>query len=68
MKQFNKFIGYCALAIPLMTACTDSFDSMNTNPAAALDVSPAYTLPSVIEWATMMLGLWQAFGTLISVH
>lgn len=52
MKQFNKFIGYCALAIPLMTACTDSFDSMNTNPAAALDVSPAYTLPSVIEWAT----------------
>ena len=52
MKNLNKFIGCCAFALPLLTACTGNFDSMNTNPAAANKVSPAYTLPTVIELVT----------------
>ena len=52
MKNLNKFIGCCAFAMPLLTACTGNFDSMNTNPAAANKVSPAYTLPTVIELVT----------------
>ena len=52
MKNLNKFIGCCVIAMPLLTACTGDYDSMNTNPAAVTDVSPAYTLPTVIELAT----------------
>ena len=52
MKNLNKFIGCCAFAMPLLTACTGNFDSMNTNPAAANKVSPAYTLPTVSELVT----------------
>ena len=49
MKNLNKFIGCCVIAMPLLTACTGDYDSMNTIPAAVTDVSPAYTLPTVIE-------------------
>ena len=46
MKLYNKFLIGC-LALGALSACTDRFESMNTDPSSLVNVSPAYILPFV---------------------
>ena len=48
MKLYKKFMLGC-LAVASFTACTDGFDSMNTDPTSLVTVSPAYILPYIQE-------------------
>ena len=48
MKLYNKFLIGC-LALGALSACTDRFESMNTDPSSLVNVSPAYILPFVQE-------------------
>ena len=48
MKKIYQLLGTAALVLGF-TACTGDFESMNTDPSAVTDCSPAYTLPTVEE-------------------
>lgn len=48
MKLFNKII-LGILAAAVLSACTEKFDAMNTDPNSLVTVSPAYILPFIQE-------------------
>lgn len=48
MKIYKQIIIGCTAFLPL-TACTDGFDKMNTDPNSLVTVSPAYILPYIQE-------------------
>lgn len=48
MKLYRQIL-LGGLALAMTTACTDRFDSMNTDPSSLVTVSPAYILPYIQE-------------------